>query len=438
MCGLGLVMSMKKKHTGQRAFDIYKKQDHRGKQGYGFISIDNGHIKQVFRSKDENSFKSALMKDNSKIILLHHRFPTSTKNVLGATHPIFVRHAELKFDYYIAHNGVITNAHALKTEHEKLGYEYNTAFREKTVAVYNDGRTEDMTSEVPVFNDSESLAIEISRHIEGLQDKINTRGAAAFIGIAVEKGGTKVDKIFFGKNKGRDLCVQETTKWYIVSSETGSDLEDLKLWQYKLETNQWYESDLPIDVAEPVCHVGFHNSFAQGTSTTSYDTKKLVEDVRLHEDLKNAYYTQRERDETGVPAGEFFTVLRGQVKYYVPMKYASKDMDRPLFADYEEEKEIPNYYQLDAKTRERLEELVGEYAKVENQIETMEQADLQGFYDDDFLESEIDRLKIRQSGLEDAISALNVDEEIVDELLAIYQELEQYGSVPSPYHLIED
>lgn len=452
MCGLALVLSKKKKHTGQRIYDVYKAQSGRGQQGYGFISIRNGEIHQVFRSLGEHAFKQALMKDNSEIILAHHRFPTSTKNVLGATHPIFVSHPELDFDYYIAHNGVITNSYVLKRQHEELGYKYNTAFTEHTVAKFDDGREEIMDSERTVFNDSESLAVELARFIEGKSDKVNTNGAAAFIGIAVEKGGKKVDSLFFGKNRGRDLCISENNKWYIISSETGSDLEDMKLWKYSLSGKDWEERDLPIDIAEPVkTNVGYHRNWHTETSPrVAVESRTLADSIMAQDGLVNALYTLSEAMDSGVPIGEFFTFNRGGIVYYVPFVYSSYDIERPLLAHLKQQQltlppskqDIIKYtdemQELDPKVRDLLDGYVEEYVNLKNTIEVTEDSIDQGFWTREEWQEYIDQGKLRLQEIEENISALAIDDDIIDEMTDMYQELlDSSGNVPSPYALLE-
>jgi len=43
------------------------------------------------------------------MIIAHHRYPTSTKNLINQTHPIQVSNELLEHDYLVIHNGVITN-----------------------------------------------------------------------------------------------------------------------------------------------------------------------------------------------------------------------------------------------------------------------------------------------------------------------------------------
>ena len=175
MCGLVTVLSKKNKPAGQYAFELYQKQATRGKDGYGYLAIQDGHIVNVARAKTETVIRSMLMKEKADFIMFHHRLPTSTDNTIGTTHPMFVSHKELEFDYYFAHNGVITNAIYLKGKHDKLGYKYLTEHKIIEVAEYTHGHDpEYLSTPVTKFNDSETLAIELARYIEGKSDTIET------------------------------------------------------------------------------------------------------------------------------------------------------------------------------------------------------------------------------------------------------------------------
>lgn len=259
MCGLAFVKSKKKKGkyrpVAQRIADLYRSQIHRGKEGFGYIAIADGRIVNVARATSEVSIMGQLMKEKAGIILFHHRFPTSTKNVLMATHPIFVSNDELTYDYYVAHNGVITNDTKLKLEHEKIGYRYTTQFTEITYAVQAGGKNvEKLTQTSPVFNDSEAFAIELARYLEGKSDSVGIMGAVAFWAVAVRKGTNEVTEIMYGKNFGRDLCIKENNKYIEVSSETGRDVRDMRIFSYMAEDGfeTLYEMDFIIDKAEPV------------------------------------------------------------------------------------------------------------------------------------------------------------------------------------------
>lgn len=449
MCGLILVISKKKKHTGQRVYDLFNRQRTRGVQGFGYLAINGGKITGVHRSRTEAEIKALLMKDKSDTIMFHHRFPTSTKNVIGATHPIFVSHDELEFDYYIAHNGVISNAHALKREHDEMGYKYTTEFFEKTYANFpHTGKQELITSTISVFNDSESLAIELARFIEKKSTCVSTAGSAAFWGVSVRKGTNEVVDVFFGKNYGRDLKFFENAKWYVVSSETGEDIEDMKLWKFPYDGSADMQSiDLIMDDGKPAPTVTppSTNVYTQTEHRMGFRSEHLFDDdtnfvaqqstvVRSYQNLKNCYYTQKERDETGIPPSEFFATFINQEKLYVPNMYSGDPIGRVRFSDAPK-----TYYDLPEKEQERLEKLCEDYARKQVAFEKIEDAVASGFFDSDEYKRQQEFIEAEMQAIEESISMLGIDQEIVDECLDMSYELISYteqGSVPTPYGLL--
>jgi len=419
--------------------DIYKKQDHRGKQGYGFISIHNGKIHQLFRGKTEEEAQAALVRDRSEIILFHHRYPTSTKNVLGATHPIFVSHEELEYDYYVAHNGVIINDDELKLKHNKLGYVYTTEFTEKTIVTYKDGRAEEVSSEYPVFNDSEALAIELARFIENIDERVHVRGGAAFWGVKVKKGTNDVVSMFFGKNYGRDLCVEDTNKWYIVASETGEDLEDMKLWECDMHGENFTERELLMDEAKPTPPPQTHTCGfgSRGTEVIDWDDveKNYNKGKTAYELLENKYYSKEERDATGLYPTYFEKVeLYGQ-ELYVPWKFKSDETTRqPLNTNFE-------YSALDSKARTELDELTTEYGKLQYDLENLEEYQASGFYQPEDEQRRQD-LEARQGAIEMRLVEMGISSELVEEMYQLAYEMVDYDhayqrSLIAPYALLD-
>lgn len=438
MCGLALCISRRGKHTGQRVFDLYKHQEARGKKGFGFISIEDGKINQIFRAREEYELKTALLKDSSHIILMHHRYPTSTENVLGATHPIFVSNDELEYDYYIAHNGVIGNSNVLKLQHNKLGYQYTTEHTEVRKAVFTDGREEIIQGDKPIFNDSESLAIELARFIENKSDKVDIIGSAAFWGITVKKGSNDVINMFLGKNMGRDLKVLDTTKWYIVSSQTGQDLEDMKLWTMGIKDEEWSVRDLVTDKNEPKkptqITIGYGRDYDDDYRYLPAKFPNANRDTQQRLLLKNAFYTTLERDETGLPPAEFFATTFNGKLMWVPQKYTGYNVSRGVFSN-----EVD---QPDQKVLDRLEDLCMEYAKLGKKYEQIESYMEKGFYKDDERKNqaieEMDGIDRSKQLIEENISALGVDDKIMEETLDTCEGIINYEeSIPSPYELLD-
>ena len=55
MCGI--ILADLNKKAAKRLMKRYNKQQSRGKEGYGCISIDNGIIKNIYRSKSEGEIR---------------------------------------------------------------------------------------------------------------------------------------------------------------------------------------------------------------------------------------------------------------------------------------------------------------------------------------------------------------------------------------------
>ena len=361
MCGLALAANKKRKRVGHRVYDLYKKQKHRGQAGYGFISIQDGVMQELVRGKSELSIKSELLSEQSELILFHHRQPTSTPNTIGTTHPIFVSNDELEHDYYVMHNGCVSNDDELKKKHEELGYIYTTEYVEMKFAKNNAGEMEILETGDTKFNDSEALAIEAARLIEGKQNKMENRGAAAFFVVQLEKGSKNVAAVYYAQNFGRQLGFQKKKGWTLIASENGKEVTQLKLYRMDPKTFEITESELDMDEAHKAVKSPYHYGGEQGSFRNLHSALAPANKYGL----VNAYYTRQERDESGAPPTEFFAsrvpvYLNAPLEYmYVPLAFAGvNESSRPLFSEaYEwvEEEQTINYG--------RLEELALEYAK---------------------------------------------------------------------------
>ncbi len=216
MCGIVYIKRNDSKPASKQVYKRYKKQQDRGEDGYGYVAVQNGRVSRVKRYQFEHEAQKALEGVKATEILFHHRFPTSTPNVPEATHPIVVRHAELQYDYYVTHNGVITNDDELKDIHEKLGYAYTTVLQK----TYRSKMTGELYTSASVYNDSESLAIELARTIEGKQKLVKAEGAIAYIVLQTTKQGKAV-AVYYGTNGKNPLCVTEHKDFVAITSEGG-------------------------------------------------------------------------------------------------------------------------------------------------------------------------------------------------------------------------
>lgn len=421
MCGLVAVLSKKGRPAGQYAFDLYKKQATRGRQGYGYLAIHDNKLVGVHRSKDEAGIRSLLNKEKAEMIMFHHRFPTSTSNTVGTTHPMFVSHDELEHDYYFAHNGIISNASELKKKHNELGYQYRTEYKEFEIAEYLNGDIEPLSVVKSKFNDSESLAIELARHLEGLTEDLQTKGPIAFWGVALEKGTKNVVKTFFGKNKGRDLCCITNKKWFAVTSESGYDIEDMIINVMDMNTYDIELKPFLVDEAKPTpattrthTHVGFRDE---------------ADYVFAYDNLEDKEYTYTEVTASGVPYTEFTREWRGAICYYRPTKFVNiqKQMALPVSRDIKSKEEDAEDEEK-KKAMERLEELAGRYAKKRAELDKVEECYEKGDMGEAFYTEEYTRIDGEIGVLETQMSVLGIDPEVVDTVVETSLELEDFNS----------
>lgn len=295
MCGLALAISKTKKTAGQKIWSLYKDQENRGKRGFGLLEVIDGKLSCTYRATTEGGIKKYLFRSKGGILLFHHRAPTSTDNTIETTHPFEIVHDELEYYYSIMHNGVITNHTSLHAKHEKLGYVYRSEYEEVEYHEFKDGRKVERVRKAHQYNDSECLAIEVARFLEGKSDKIDTFGAAAFIGLKIEKDTHKVVEIFYGQNYGRALCTQENNKWLSVSSETGREVERMKIFSINPTTLEITSHPMDIDTAHPPVvtttpvsspyHVAMHSD---------RQSPKTAAQNRLLMSLPNAWYTEED------------------------------------------------------------------------------------------------------------------------------------------------
>lgn len=257
MCGIVTVIGgSRSTNVSKKVWDDYLKQKGRGSQGFGYCAVKNGRVK-VERAEKESEIHKKLKKENASIIMYHHRFPTSTINVEECAHPIYVSHKDLDYDYYVIHNGVITNPDSLKKIHEDKGYIYNTElkYRSRTDYISNiTGRKyfiEDDNTKSE-YNDSEALAIEVAQYLDGEKGKIETIGSVAFVAMQVHKtgeGSGKLFKIHYGHNTKNPLTKEMVNGNVVIKSVGGTEIETNKIFtiEYNLEGRPISESEKDAD-----------------------------------------------------------------------------------------------------------------------------------------------------------------------------------------------
>ena len=291
MCG---IFATKK---NGKIVEYYKSQKARGSEGFGVITIAKNKTFNLRRWTKETEFLTGLAeieKEGNIFTLVHHRFPTSSKNWISQTHPIKVKYNG--FVYFIMHNGVISNDEDLKKEHDKLGIEYDTLIT--TTVETNMSKWQTLE-----WNDSNALAIEICRFIEGEVDDLKqVRGSYAF--FVVKTDGETVVDVFAGRNSGNPIKINDKSMGSTIGHK---DLETGVL--FKLE----YAKDL---IFTPV------KNFTDNYSSPSYSTYGY-----------NSYYDSKDY---GYKRYEWEDDLEDEYEDEEISGYYHKDADLALAKDYED------------------------------------------------------------------------------------------------------
>lgn len=244
MCGIVYLHNFLATCVSESVRKRYETQKTRGTDGFGFICYDliNNRIKKVRRKTTEAGIMKELEKANSNAILFHHRFPTSTPNVKEASHPITVRNDELDHVYYVVHNGIISNDEDMYKIHKGLGYDYTTEIQ-KCTTYETIGKTYE--TKTSMFNDSEALAIELARYIDGKASTMDAKGSIAFVVLQANKRGV-VKKVYFGRNASSPLGIEVDTGMFSIRSEGGKEIEPQKLFCFDYATNETTMTDMYI------------------------------------------------------------------------------------------------------------------------------------------------------------------------------------------------
>lgn len=253
MCG---IIHVKKFDTSKKAnktiLKRFEKQIERGTQGFGFVELKNGIVIAETRTETKKDILAKLEKSDADEILFHHRIPTSTPNFIESTHPILVRNASLKYDYYVLHNGIIENDESLYSEHTKSGFTYTTEIRKKYVT------QKTIYSEI-LFNDSESLAIDFVLAIENKQT-MKAVGSIAIVCLQFDKKTKKAVALYYGRNGGNPLTVESNKDLLCIASENGKSIPTDTLYRYDYKTNKTTSTDFDI------------GTYETRTSTTTYSS----------------------------------------------------------------------------------------------------------------------------------------------------------------------
>lgn len=255
MCGIIYVKRNDGKPAFKQVLKRYKKQRARGNEGFGFVTLDkDAFITAYKRFQWESETEAELKERHENHVLFHHRYPTSALNIPDTAHPIKVEHAELLFTYYVVHNGIISNDEELKEEHEKLGYTYTTEVKTKYHTML--GNTFIGTTQ---WNDSEALAIELARTIEGRQGAVRARGSIAYIVLQVSKVSGRVHAVLYGTNGGNPLTITEDkhTGNLCIASEGGKSIPANTCFRLDTRTGEVVELEHVVLEAYELPKIGY-------------------------------------------------------------------------------------------------------------------------------------------------------------------------------------
>lgn len=219
MCGLIYVRRLDGKRAYKAVIKQYHKQKARGSQGFGFIAINgDGRIEAVERATSEKDIIARLETMKAPEIFFHHRLPTSTPNFVQSAHPILVSNKKLKHDYYVMHNGVISNEWELYEKHTKQGYRYTTELCKKWVARGADGKGRSEVESYSYINDSEAFAVEIAQVLDGKKETQDAKGSIAFFAVEVNPRNGRVTARHFGRGFN-PLIAHRTKERVLIASE---------------------------------------------------------------------------------------------------------------------------------------------------------------------------------------------------------------------------
>jgi hypothetical protein len=221
MCGIIFIRSLRNKPVNTILEERYFHQRNRGTEGFGFVEIHAGqkHNTVSCHAVSEDLMLKALRNSKATEMLFHHRFPTSTPNVINACHPFFTKSEDGR-GFYTVHNGVLHNEDALKKDHDDrlIGYS----------SIQPDGK----------FNDSEALAWEFMLYITGQKQTFDACGSIAFVSIEVDKSG-EPKKLHFARNYGSPLKkVRSRNTIQLASEGYGVDVPCGHLYTMDYETTK--------------------------------------------------------------------------------------------------------------------------------------------------------------------------------------------------------
>lgn len=328
MCGIIAVLnSGKQKHipANEAIANQYEEQFRRGTEGFGIINLTpkkRGVEIDVRRATEPAKMFFDLYNSNAPMVVMHHRTPTSTDNSLDQTHPIYVSNGSLVHDYLVVHNGIIHNKDEVHKKHQdELGFVYTTIQRTYTTDYLH---KETVTEK---FNDSEALAIDVARFIEGNFEKsasgsvLDVVGSAAFIAVQIDKKTSIATALFYGRNTNPLMVWKEKGNICISSEGEGTLVPAEKMFMIDLTKKGALDieevGDFQIKSYQAAAASKTYENYGYPASTYHTHTGAL-------ETKRIGFNSSRDDDEkVGIPAGTHITGTKVQD---VPARGIDPDM----------------------------------------------------------------------------------------------------------------
>lgn len=243
MCGIVAIKRIDGRSAVKMVNRRYKHQKERGQEGFGFVALKGGKYVNFLKCATEKPILDSLLEQDADEVIFHHRKPSSTPNFWEGAHPIHIDLPSLKYEYYIVHNGVISNSDELKAEHDKEKIKYKTLFRQYWLSEMGNVRQCDEK-----WNDSESLSIELAKELEGKQEGIaKVRGTIAFVALQMEKETGIARTLFWGRNTGNPLLFVRNADFFCITSlGKGDEVKIHELNWFDYQTNEFGKKEFTV------------------------------------------------------------------------------------------------------------------------------------------------------------------------------------------------
>lgn len=239
MCGITYVKKLDGSSAKEQLLGRYEFQKLRGQEGFGYVAVRDGVMIAYDRSETEKEIKEKLAAvPFADEIMFHHRNPTSTPNFSAAAHPILVSNGKLACDYYVVHNGIISDDEDYKYFHNEEGYTYTT----EMMSAWLVGGV--LRDQVTQWNDSEALAIELAMDIDSGRVKgIGCMGSISFVAMQINKKTKEVVQTFWGTNGSMPLKAHFVDGAFLAvhSEGTGENCKPHTLYWYDHAKKETYE-----------------------------------------------------------------------------------------------------------------------------------------------------------------------------------------------------